>query len=63
VSVCVCITIFLIYIYIHTDIDIKKDIKGSEKLPRTLTTDVCTYKLLKNVFAKSMKPPIKKWYI
>ncbi len=23
------------------------------------TTDVCTYKLMKNEFAKSMKPPIK----
>ncbi len=37
--------------------------KSSSKRPRMPTTDVCTYKLMKNEFAKSMKPPIKLYNI
>ncbi len=37
--------------------------KASEKLPRTATMDVCTYKRLKNAFAKYIIPPIKLYNI
>ncbi len=36
--------------------------KASEQLPRTPTMDVCTYKRLKNEFAKFIIPPPIKLY-
>jgi len=41
-----------------------KNIKAPEKVARMPSTDVFTYKLMKNEFAKSMKPaPIKLYNI
>ncbi len=34
----------------------------AKKLPRLPTMGVCTYKLLENAFAKSIKPPPVKPY-
>ncbi len=36
--------------------------KASKKLPRMPTTDVCTYELMKNEFAKSMNSSYKTIY-